>query len=664
MGRSVAQQLIGSHLVSGEMRPGAEIALAVDQTLSQDATGTMVMLELEALGLDRVRTGVSVQYVDHNLLQADSRNPDDHLFLRSACRRFGLWFSKPGNGVSHPVHMQRFGVPGQVMIGSDSHTCAAGSLGMLAIGVGGLEVAMAMAGEPLYLQMPEVWGVELTGRLPAWVSAKDVVLEMLRRHGVKGGVNRVIEYHGEGLAQLTAMDRHVIANMGAELGATTTVFPADEAVRDFLQAEERGQDFAELRAEPGASYDVTDRIDLSALEPLIAAPSSPGNVMPVREAAGQDVYQVVVGSSANPGLRDFAVVAEIVKDRQSHGQVSFDVNPTSRQLFEDLAASGWLFSLIAAGARIHQSGCLGCIGMGQAPATGRNSLRTVPRNFPGRSGTADDSVWLCSPETAAAAALTGVITDPRELPGRLGIAYPQLALPEQTHVNTSMLAAPLEPAKARTEKLVKGPNIVSLPESGPLPERIEAPVELKVGDNVSTDEILPAGARVLPLRSNIPAISEFVFSQVDAGYARRAAAAGGPHIVVAGENYGQGSSREHAVIAPRYLGLRAVIAKSFARIHWQNLANFGILPLTFTGPGDYDDLKQGDVIQLSDLPGQLTPGQPVTATVASGHRELRLAHQLSERQIDMVLAGGRIPSASRRRHENQSAAAVKPSGQR
>jgi aconitate hydratase len=652
MGRNVAQQLIGSHLVSGEMRPGAEIALAVDQTLTQDATGTMVMLELEAIGLDRVRTGVSVQYVDHNLLQADSKNPDDHLFLRSACRRFGLWFSKPGNGVSHPVHMQRFGVPGQVMIGSDSHTCAAGSLGMLAIGVGGLEVAMAMAGEPLYLQMPKIWGVELTGELPEWVSAKDVVLEMLRRHGVKGGVNRIIEYHGDGLAQLTAMDRHVIANMGAELGATTTVFPADEAVRDFLHAEEREQDFVELRAEPEASYDVTDRIDLSALEPLIAAPSSPGNVMPVREAAGQNVYQVVVGSSANPGLRDFAVVAEIVKDRQSHDQVSFDVNPTSRQLFEDLAASGWLFSLIAAGARIHQSGCLGCIGMGQAPATGRNSLRTVPRNFPGRSGTADDSVWLCSPETAAAAALTGVITDPRELPDRLGIAYPELELPEQTHVNTSMLTAPLPPETACEEELVKGPNIVSLPEFDPLPERIEAPVELKVGDNVSTDEILPAGARVLPLRSNIPAISEFVFSQVDAGYASRVAAAGGPHIVVAGENYGQGSSREHAVIAPRYLGLRAVIAKSFARIHWQNLANFGILPLTFTDPGDYDDLKQGDVIQLSDLPGQLMPGQPVTATVPSGHRELRLAHQLSERQIEMVMAGGRIPSASGQQ-ENQ-----------
>ncbi|MGH3170910.1 MAG: aconitate hydratase, partial [Trebonia sp.] len=462
MARNVAQQLIASHLVSGDMRPGAEIALSVDQTLTQDATGTLVMLELEALGLDRVKTGLSVQYVDHNLLQADSKNPDDHVFLHSASRRFGLWFSKPGNGVSHPVHMQRFGVPGQVLIGSDSHTCAAGSLGMLAIGVGGLEVAVAMAGEPLYLRMPEIWGVELTGELPAWVSAKDVVLEMLRRHGVKGGVNRIIEYHGDGLTQLTAMDRHVIANMGAELGATTTVFPADDAVRSFLRSQDREQDYAEVLAEPGSRYDATDTIDLSGLEPLIATPSSPGNVVPVREVTGQEVFQVVVGSSANPGLRDFAIVAEIVKGRQTHEQVSVDINPTSRQTLQDLAQGGWLSALIAAGARIHQSGCLGCIGMGQAPATGRNSLRTMPRNFPGRSGTEEDAIWLCSPETAAAAALTGVITDPRELPRILGLTYPLLELPERTNVNTAMLVPPLPADQACDQELVKGPNIASL----------------------------------------------------------------------------------------------------------------------------------------------------------------------------------------------------------
>src|SRR6266567_3352536 len=487
MALTVTQQLIESHLVRGEMTPGAEIGLTIDQTLTQDATGTLVMLELEALGLDRVKTELSAQYVDHNVLQADSKNPDDHLFLRSACRRYGLWYSKPGNGVSHPVHMERFGVPGKVMIGSDSHTCAAGSLGMLALGAGGLDVAMAMAGEPLYLRMPRVMGVELTGELPAWVSAKDVVLEMLRRHGVSGAVNTVIEYYGPGLAQLTAMDRHVIANMGAELGATTSVFPADDAVCAFLRLQEREHDYSELVAEPGARYDVTDAIDLSGLEPLIACPSSPGNVVPVREVAGQDVFQVVVGSSANPGLRDFAIVAEIVRGRQSHDQVSLDINPTSRQILHDLASGGWLASLIDAGARIHQAGCLGCIGMGQAPASGRNSLRTFPRNFPGRSGVREDSVFLCSPETAAAAALTGVITDPREMPALLGVGYPQLRLPARTSVNTAMLAAPLPNAEARRQRLVKGPNIASLPDLDPLPDRIEAPVEIKAGDDLSTD---------------------------------------------------------------------------------------------------------------------------------------------------------------------------------
>lgn len=389
---NVAQKLIAAHLVEGEMTPGSEIGLRVDQTLTQDATGTMVMLELEAMGLERVRTELSVQYVDHNLLQTDEKNPDDHLFLASAAQRFGLWFSKAGNGVSHPVHQARFGRPGATLIGSDSHTCAAGALGMLAIGVGGLEVAMAMAGQPLYITVPEIWGVELSGTLPDWVSAKDVVLEMLRRHGVSGGAGRIIEYHGEGLAQLTAMDRHVIANMGAELGATATVFPADDAVRQYLGAVGRADAFEALEADEGAGYDLTEQIDLSSLEPLIARPSSPGNVVPVADAAGEEVSQVVVGSSANPGLRDFAVVAEILQGRQIHPQVSLDVNPTSREVLAYLITGGWLGMLVASGARIHQSGCMGCIGMGQAPATGRNSLRTMPRNFPGRSGTEEDSV--------------------------------------------------------------------------------------------------------------------------------------------------------------------------------------------------------------------------------------------------------------------------------
>jgi aconitate hydratase len=588
-----------------------------------------------------------VQYVDHNLLQTDSKNPDDHLFLRSACRRFGLWFSKPGNGVSHPVHMQRFGIPGKSMVGSDSHTCAAGSLGMLAIGVGGIEVAMAIAGEPLYLRMPEIWGVELTGELPPWVSAKDVILEMLRRHGVKGGVQRIVEYHGAGLAQLSAMDRHVIANMGAELGATTTVFPADDVVREFLRSEGRADDFVELLPEPGASYDVAEHIELSELEPLIAKPSSPGDVVPVREVAGADVAQVVIGSSANPGLRDFAVVAEIVKGRQSDDRVSFDANPTSRQILEDLAKGGWLFDLISAGARLHQSGCLGCIGMGQAPATGRNSLRTMPRNFPGRSGTAEDSVWLCSPETAAAAALTGVIADPRELPDRLGIDYPTLRLPERSSVNTAMLVEPLPPDQAGGEDLVKGPNIAAMPELDELPDEFEARVELKVGDDISTDEILPAGAQALPLRSNIPAIAEFTFRQLDPEYAARVREQNGAHVVVGGENYGQGSSREHAAIAPRYLGLRVVIAKSFARIHGQNLANFGILPLRFADPGDYDRLDAGETLRFTGLHDGLQVDVPIEASTANGAK-LRLEHDLSARQIEMVRAGGWIPLAAQR----------------
>lgn len=641
MALTVAQKLIRDHLVDGEPTPGSEIALRVDQALVQDATGTMVMLELEALGLDRVRTEVAVQYVDHNLLQEDERNPDDHAFLRSAAQRFGLWFSGPGNGVSHPTHQQRFGRPGATLAGSDSHTCAAGAIGMLAVGVGGLDVAMALAGEPLYLRMPQIWGVELTGELPDWVSAKDVVLEMLRRHGVKGGVNRIIEYHGPGLAGLTAMDRHVIANMGAELGATATVFPSDDEVRRFLTSEDRADDWQQILADAGASYDVEEQIDLSTLEPLIAKPSSPGNVVPVREVAGEPVSQVVVGSSANPGLRDFAVVAETMRGRYADRGVSVDINPTSREILQDLTKGGWLFDLISSGARVHQSGCLGCIGMGQAPATGRNSLRTMPRNFPGRSGTQEDSVWLCSPETAAAAALTGAITDPREL----DMPCPRPTLPEHASVNTEMLVAPLPETEAREVELVKGPNISTLPDFDGLPDRVEAPVGLKVGDNVSTDEILPAGAKVLPYRSNIPKIAEFVYHAVDPEYVERVTAVrdDGGHMIVGGENYGQGSSREHAVIAPRYLGLRVVIATSFARIHWQNLANFGILALEFDDADNYDDLKLGDTLVLEGLHDALRAGDTVQASNSRSEASYTLRHRLSPRQVDMVLAGGRIP---------------------
>jgi aconitate hydratase len=636
--------LIGSHLVDGQMRPGEEIGLRIDQTLTQDATGTLVMQELESLGLDRVRTELSAQYVDHNLLQTDEKNAQDHEFLLSACRRYGVWFSKPGNGVSHPTHMQRFGKPGVTMVGSDSHTPACGALGMLAIGVGGLEVALAMAGRPLYIRMPEIWGVELTGELPQWCSAKDVILEMLRRHGVKGGVHRIIEYHGPGVATLSAMDRHVIANMGAELGATTSVFPADDAVRAFLRAEDREDDYTELLADEGARYDVAEQIDLSTLEPLIAKPTSPGNVVPVREVAGEPVAQVVVGSSANPGLRDFAIVAAMVTGRQTDSAVSFDVNPSSREILEDLTKMGATFELIRAGARIHQSGCMGCIGMGQAPAVGRNSLRTMPRNFPGRSGTREDAVWLCSPETAAAAALTGRITDPRDLAEQLGMAYPELNLPAHASVNTAMLVAPLPESEAQQVELVKGPNISGLPDFDPIPDLIEAPVLLKVGDNISTDEISPAG-RALPFRSNIPKLAEFTFTQIDETYPARAAenASSTGHVIVGGENYGQGSSREHAAITPRYLGLRVVIAKSFARIHWQNLANFGILALEFENPDDYDDIAQGDVLRIDGVRDALRAGTPLVAHDQTRRCDVALSHRLSQRQVMAVLAGGVIP---------------------
>ncbi|GAB2819200.1 aconitate hydratase [Streptomyces daliensis] len=646
---TLAQRLIADHLVEGRAEPGEEIGLRVDQTLTQDATGTLVMQELEALGLDRVRTEVSVQYVDHNILQTDERNAEDHAFLRSAARRFGVWYSQPGNGVSHPTHMQRFGVPGKTLAGSDSHTCAAGSLGMLAIGVGGLEVALAMAGRPLYVRMPHVWGVRLTGELPPWVSAKDVILELLRRHGVKGGVNRILEYHGPGLASLTAMDRHVIANMGAELGATASVFPSDEAVRAFLRAEGREEDYTPLAAEDGAVYDLDEEIDLSSLQPLIARPSSPGDVVPVREVAGEPVGQAVIGSSANPGLRDFAVAAAMVRGRSTAHGVSFDVNPTSREILQDLTRSGGTFDLIGAGARLHQSGCLGCIGMGQAPAAGRNSLRTFPRNFRGRSGTEGDAVWLCSPETAAASALTGVITDPRDWAADTGCAPPRLELPERASVNTAMLEAPPAPDEAAAVELERGPNVSALPELDALPGTLEGPVLLKAGDNVSTDDISPAGARALPYRSNIPKLAEFTFTRIDPEYPGRGRETEGPHFVVGGDNYGQGSSREHAAITPRHLGLRAVIAKSFARIHWQNLANFGVLPLEFENGEDYERVGSGDTLRLEGLRKALgAEGTSLRVRNLTRDEEYPVRHSLSPRQREDVLAGGIIPALAAR----------------
>ncbi|MCJ2135068.1 aconitate hydratase [Methylobacterium sp. J-026] len=641
MGLNLTQKLVQSHLVQGDLTPGSEIALRIDQTLLQDVLGGLVMLELEAMGVERVKVGLAAQYIDHNLVQNDQLNADEHMFLRSACRRFGVWYSRPGNGISHPVHMQSFGKPGQTLVGSDSHTPAAGSLGMLAFGAGGVEVALAMAGEPLQLRMPRVWGVKLTGALPDWVSAKDVILTLLGRHGVEGGFGRIIEYYGPGLDCLTAMDRHVIANMGAEMGATTSVFPSDASTKAFLDGVGRSGDWTPLGPDADAGYDDHEEIDLSALVPMIARPSSPGNVVPVSEVAGTEIYQAYIGSSANPGFRDFAVAAAIVKGRNTHDRVSFDINPSTRVVLETLIRDGQLSDLIHAGARVHQAGCNGCIGMGQAPASGRNSLRTVPRNFPGRSGTREDSVFLCSPETAAASALTGFITDPRTL----DMAYPRIAPPGMVPGNTTMLVAPLPEAEARAVRLEKSENITTLPDLGKLGADIRVPVMLKTGDDISTDDIMPAGARVMPYWSNIPKTSDFTFEPIDDTYPRRAkqgGAARSGHAIVGGLNYGQGSSRENAALAPRYLGLETVLAKSFARIHWQNLVNFGVLPLTFQDPSDYDRLELGDTVEIAGIAEALAAGPTITATIRGGRQTIRLRHDLSPRQIEILLAGGVI----------------------
>ena len=640
---NITQKLIQSHLVSGKMVPGEEIGLKIDQSLCQDATGTLVMLELEAMGLKRAKTEVSVQYVDHNLIQNDFKNADDHLFLESAAQRFGLWFSRPGNGISHPVHTDRFGKPGKTLLGSDSHTPSAGCLGMLSMGAGGLDVAFAIAGEPIFIRMPKILGVRITGRLRAWTSAKDVVLEMLRRYDVKGCRGMVIEYHGSGLENLTVMDRHVIANMGTEMGATTTVFPSDMETRRFLESQGRGQDWIEIVADEGAGYDLTDELHLDEVTPLIALPSSPGNVVPVQNVAGKPVHQVLIGSSANPGLRDFWIVSEIVKCRTVHPEVSLDINPSSRQVIEALASTDAMLNLIHAGARFHQTGCMGCIGMGQAPATGTISLRTVPRNFPGRSGTLNDQVYLCSPETGAASALTGQITDPRDLEATLKIKYPIYSHPKQVPINTDLLLAPLE--NSTKIDLRKGPNIKSIPPLDKLKDQYEIPVLLKVGDNISTDEILRGGTQVLPLRSNIPEISKWTFNIIDPTFfdrAQKAKQESGGHLVVGGLNYAQGSSREHAALAPRYLGQVAVVAKSYARIGWQNLINFGILPLEFENPDDYERIDQGDIVFLSDLYTKLKGEAPIVAYNKTKNIDIPLIANLSERQVEIIIAGGVI----------------------
>ncbi|TLM67855.1 MAG: aconitate hydratase [Deltaproteobacteria bacterium] len=636
MPQNLTSKILASHLVEGRLVAGEEIGIRIDQTLLQDATGTMAMLEFEALGIDRVKVGLAAQYVDHNLLQTDFRNADDHRYLQTACARFGLIFSRPGNGISHQAHMERFGRPGLTMLGADSHTPGAAGVSMLAIGAGGMDVALAMAGYPYYFPCPLVFGVRLSGRLRDWVSAKDVILELLRRYGVSGCIGKVIEYYGPGVATLSATDRETIGNMGAELGATSSIFPSDERTRQYLEAQGRGAAWVGLQADEGCSYDEQAEVDLGTVEPLIACPSSPGNVRPVREVAGIKVDQVIIGSSVNSSFRDLMVTARIVEGRHVHPDVSFHINPGSRQVLENVNEHGGVMALLLAGARIHQSGCLGCIGMGQAPGTGQVSLRTFPRNFPGRSGTKDDQVYLCSPETGAAAALKGVITDPRDLAAE--IPYPRITDPDRYLVDEGSFIFPGE--ELRHTELFRGPNIRPFPELDRLPDTVSGQVAIKVGDNISTDGIMPAGSKVLPLRSNIEAISEFVFNQIDPGFVARIRSMGGG-VVVGGDNYGQGSSREHAALAPRYLGVRVKLARSFARIHKANLCNFGILPLTFRDPADYDSIRVGDHIVLPGLRRLLAEGA-VEIPVEINGRPIVTVLEVSLRERQHLIAGGTL----------------------
>lgn len=636
MRRNLTHKILESHLTEGRLVPGTEIGIKIDHTLLQDATGTMALLEFEALGIDRVKAELSAQYVDHNLLQTDHKNADDHRFLQTASARYGVVFSRPGNGVSHQLHMERFGVPGKILLGADSHTPGAAGISMLGIGAGGLDVALAMAGFPYYVPCPRVLGIRVTGMLPDWVSAKDVILEMLRRYDVKGCVGKIIEYYGPGVRNLSATDRETIGNMGTELGATSSIFPSDENTRTYLEAQGRGSIWKELAPDEGADYDEHDEIDLSSLEPLIACPSSPGNVVAVREVAGIRVDQVIVGSSVNSSFRDLMVVARIMEGRRSNPGTEFNVNPGSRQVLENVALYGGVLSLLGAGARIHEPGCLGCIGMGQAPGTGQVSLRTMPRNFPGRSGTKDDKVYLCSPETIAAAALRGVITDPRDLSREM--EYPRIKDPDRYLTDESSLIFPSD--ELRNTVVVRGPNIKPLPEFEPLPDTLDAEVVLRVGDNISTDTIMPAGSRILPLRSNIEAISKYIYSQIAPDFAEECRKKG-TVVVVGGENYGQGSSREHAALAPRFLGVRAKIVKSFARIHKANLCNFGILPLIFKEPDDYDLFHKGSRITFPDVRKRLEQGDREIPVEIEGKPVIAIL-DVSDRQRRHLLAGGTL----------------------
>jgi len=632
MGKNIVQKIFSNHLVSGKLKAGEEIAISVDQTLTQDATGTMAYLQFEAMNIPRVRTKLSVSYIDHNTLQTGFENFDDHVFLQSIAKKHGIYFSKPGNGICHQVHLERFGVPGETLLGSDSHTPTCGGLGMIAIGVGGLDVAIAMAGGAFYIAMPKVVLVRLTGALKPWVTAKDVILELLRRLTVKGGVGKIFEYGGEGVKTLTVTERATITNMGAELGALTSIFPSDAQTKKYLKMQDREGVWKPVKADPSAKYDEVVDIDLSSLEPLIARPHSPDNVCKVSEIKGTRVHQVCIGSCTNSSYHDLMVAAAMLKGRKVHAEVSLTISPGSRQVFEMIAKNGALTDMVAAGARIIEVACGPCIGMGQSPPSGGVSVRSFNRNFEGRSGTADAQVYLSSPETAIATVIHGFISDPRDFGNPIVIKDPKKFITDD-----SMIIPPSD--KPEEVVIIRGPNIKPLPKKEPLPDTLKGEVLLKVGDNITTDHIMPAGAKVLPLRSNIPAISEFVFEKVDKEFVKRAKEKGGGFLI-GGVNYGQGSSREHAALAPMYLGVKSVIAKSFARIHRANLVNFGIMPLTFENEQDYTIFDQGDAIELPDIKSKLKSGGKIMVKNLTKNREVMVAHALTSREIDILCAGG------------------------
>ena len=633
MNYTIAQKIIKNHLLSGDMTVGSEIGLRIDQTLTQDATGTMAYLEFEAMGIDRVKTELSVAYIDHNTLQTGFENADDHRFIQSVAKKRGLRFSRPGNGICHQVHLERFGAPGKTLIGSDSHTHTGGGIGMLAMGAGGLDVAVAMGGGAYYITMPKMVRVNLTGKLSPWVAAKDIILEVLRIMSVKGGVGKIVEYGGEGVKTLSVPERATITNMGAELGATTSIFPSDDITREFLKAQGREKDWIELSADEGAEYDEIINIDLSTLAPLAAMPHMPDNVKKVEEIGEIKVDQVCIGSCTNSSLMDMLKVAAILKGKTVCPSVSLSIAPGSKQVLNMLALSGALSDMIDAGARILESACGPCIGMGQSPNSAGVSLRTFNRNFEGRSGTADAGIYLVSPEVAAASALTGVLTDPRTLGD-----MPEIEMPDEFIINDNMIAMPASVEDADSVEIMYGPNIKPFPKTEALPEEICAKAVLKVGDNITTDHIMPAGAKILPYRSNIPYLSNFCFKQCDEKFAEHCKEAG-KGIIIGGANYGQGSSREHAALVPLYLGVKAVVTKSFARIHCANLVNAGIIPFTFKNEADYDKINVGDELRLPAIREKIANGTDVTLKNVTTGEEYALEYQLSERQRDILLAG-------------------------